>query len=203
MKKRLKILIICLSSVLIVAFIVLVIVNYFVLPPKVTANAQKFKYNQNNILKLKSITVDGDKVIYEFSSLNKYFNKNYASKNKSNKSYLELYNVENDPNNEGLKYSSKDFEIMSTITSNYLIITIDQDKSPDSVYCNYLGKMMNRYDFLCIGLNNSSGYENLGIGIRYDYASENRTIGKSQQYDSKKKRWSKVDKKSFPYSEYY
>lgn len=203
MKKQSKIILICIATILTIAFIVLAIVNYIVLPPKVSQNAIKYKYNQNNILMLKSITVDGEKRIYEFSSLNKYFNKNYASKNKSNKMYLELYNVENDPNKEGLKYSSKDFEIISTITSNYLIIRIEQDPKPDSVYCNYLGKMTDRYDFICIGLNNSSGYDNLGIGIRYDYASDNLKIGKSQEYDSKKKRWSKVDKKSFPYSEYY
>ena len=50
--------------------------NYIVLPPKVSSNAQKYKYNQNNMLKLKSITVDENKVIYEVSSLNKYFHKN-------------------------------------------------------------------------------------------------------------------------------
>ena len=201
MKKKIQIFLICISTIFIIASIVLAIVNYVVLPPKVSSSAIKYKFNHYNMLKLKSVTVDGERIIYEFSSLNKYFNKNYASKNKRKKSFLELYNAENDQNNEGLKYSPKEVEIISTITSNYLIVTIEQEENPDSVYCNYLGKIMNRYDFLCIGLNNSSGYENLGIGIRYDYASDNLTIGKSQEYDSKKKRWSKVDKMSFPYNE--
>lgn len=201
MKKKLQIFLICISTIFIIASIVLAIVNYVVLPPKVSSSAIKYKFNHYNMLKLKSVTLDGERIIYEFSSLNKYFNKNYASKNKREKSFLELYNAENDQNNEGLKYNPKDVEIISTITSNYLIVTIEQEKKPDSVYCNYYGRIMNRYDFLCIGLNNSNGYENLGIGMRFDYASDNLQIGKSQQYDIEVKRWSKVEKQSYPYNE--
>ena len=83
-EKQSKIILICLSSIFIVVSIALWIINYIILPPKVSENAIKYKYNHNNMLMLKSITVDSDKVIYEFSSLNKYFSKNYAFKNKSN-----------------------------------------------------------------------------------------------------------------------
>lgn len=200
MKKQSKIILICLSSIFIVVSIALWIINYIILPPKVSENAIKYKYNHNNMLMLKSITVDSDKVIYEFSSLNKYFNNNYAFKNKSNKTYLELYYVENDPNHEGIKNTSKDFEIVSTITSNYLIVSFEQDKKPDSVYCNYLGNMFTRYQALCIGLNNSDGYEKLHIAKRYDYPNENRIIGKGQGYDGNKKKWGKITKGSNYYS---
>ena len=133
MKKKLQIFLICISTIFIIASIVLAIVNYVVLPPNVSSSAIKYKFNHYNMLKLKSVTVDGERIIYEFSSLNKYFNKNYASKNKRKKSFLELYNAENDQNNEGLKYSPKEVEIISTITSNYLIVTIEQEENPDSV----------------------------------------------------------------------
>ena len=80
MKKRIRIIIICLSSILII-LCVFAIINFIILPPKVSKNAQRYTFNHNNMLKLKSITVDGNMVIYEFGSSNKYFSKEYVEEN--------------------------------------------------------------------------------------------------------------------------
>ena len=77
-----KIILFCAISIAVL--VALTIVNFFVLPPKASANALKYKYNQNNILKLKSITIDDNKLIYEFSSLNILFNGLYVKINQKN-----------------------------------------------------------------------------------------------------------------------
>ena len=195
MKKRIKIFIICISSILIIAFIVLAIMNYIVLPPKVSSNAQKYKYNQNNMLKLKSITVDENKVIYEFSSLNKYFHKNYikkCGKESEYTSFLELHKVINIDTNESIMFSYDNYTIVSSFTSNYLVISLKDSNKPDSIRINYKGGNFNKYDSIVITLNNTEGYEKLKIAKRYNYPNENHVVGKSQVYNIDKKKWSKI-----------
>lgn len=205
MKKRIKLFIIALASILIIAFIVLAIINYIVLPPKVSANAQKYKYNQNNMLNLKSITVDGNKVIYEFSSLNKFFHKNYIRRHgdeTAHTAYLELFKVEDREDNSGKNIYPIDYTIISSITSNYLVITLEETDKYDFLRCHYLGGMLNKYSYLCIALSNLEGYENLEMAKGYDYPKENRSVSKSQSFDSKNKRWSKIKKRSGTFSTY-
>ena len=205
MKKRKKIIIICLSVILIVAFITLAIMNYIVLPPKVSSNAQKYKYNHNNILKLKSITVDENKVIYEFCSFDKYFRKNYIKRHGEEteySTYLELHKVVNTKTNESEVLYPKEYKIISTFTSTYLVITFEDSKKPDFIRCNYLGGIFNRYTYLCIAIGNTNGYENLEVGKGYMYPDENRRVGKSQNYDKNKKKWSKIRKIETPFNEY-
>jgi len=197
MKKRMKILIICISSILIVTFIVLVIMNYIVLPPKVSASSQKYRFNHNNMLNLKSITVDGNKVIYEFSSLNKYFHKNFIKKRGKETeytSYLELHEVINTDTNESVIIYPEKYSIITSFTSIYLVITLKDTDTPDFIRSNYKGGFFNKFDSMAITLNNTEGYEKLKIAIRYDYPNENQVIGKSQVYDSDRKKWGKVKK---------
>ena len=80
MKKRSIIILICISTVFIIASVALSIVNYVVLPPKTSESAVKYKYYGDNFMFLKSITDDENCVIIEFSSLNKNFNEKFNRK---------------------------------------------------------------------------------------------------------------------------
>ena len=195
MKKQSKIILICLSSIFIFVSIALWIINYIVLPPKVSENAIKYKYNHNNILKLKSITVDGNKVIYEFGALNKYYKKTYIAKNSKevethNRTYLELYLAENYHTIKGSEYSSNNYNIVSTLTSNFLIISLDEERETNSVKCFYAGKEEDSFDYMYITVN--SGHEYPGISIIYDDILENISVMKYQTYDKEKKKWSEI-----------
>jgi len=202
MKKQSKIILICLSSIFIVVSIAFWIINYIILPPKVSENAIKYKYNHNNILKLKSITVDGNKVIYEFGALNKYYKKTYIEKNSKevethNRTYLELYLAENYHTIKGSEYNSNNFNIVSTLTSNFLIISLDEERETNSVKCFYIGQEEDSFDYMYITVN--SGYENPGISIIYDDILENISTVKYQTYDKEKKKWSEIS----GWSDYY
>ena len=79
--KRVRNKILILLCVIIIAMLAaLAIVNYIVLPPKASESAVKYKYHGYDSMHLKSITEDENYWIFEFSSLNKYFNKNFNRK---------------------------------------------------------------------------------------------------------------------------
>lgn len=201
MKKRIRIIIICLSSILIILF-VLAIINFIILPPKVSKNAQRYKFNNNNILNLKSITVDEDTIIYEFGSTNELFNNKYVEKRtkKQERSFLEFYTIEDYRNNSGSSFYSNNYEIKSTLFSNYLMVKIEEKEKIDVVYCFYFGTEDDDYDYLNIGLSNADGFENIGIGMRYDYTGKDLSIGKSQNYDKKMKKWDEIVTTKNPFS---
>ena len=202
MKKGIKIFVLCILLFLAVAFTGLAIVNYLILPPKVSSDAQKFRYNSNNLIKLKSITVDTDKVIYEFGASNKYFKKRYIETNCKeyetlNIFYLELYLAENYHTIKGSEYNSNNYNIVSTLTSNFLIISLDEERETNSVKCFYTGQEEDSFDYMYITVN--SGYENPGISIIYDDILENISTVKYQTYDKEKKKWSEIS----GWSDYY
>ena len=203
MKKR-NIVIIFLSSILII-LCVFAIINFIILPPKVSANAQKYKYNHNNILKLKSITVDEDTIIYEFGSTNELFNNKYVEKRtkKQERSFLEFYTIEDYRNNSGSSFYSNNYEIKSTLFSNYLMVKTEEKEKIDVVYCFYFGTEDDDYDYLNIGLSNADGFENIGIGMRYDYTGKDLTIGKSQTYDKKMRKWDEIVTTKSTFSKIY
>lgn len=68
-KKKRKIRIERVIPILIV--IVFVIINYIVIPPKVSLKAEKYWFSPFNIVGLESITVDENKIVYKFSSLSR------------------------------------------------------------------------------------------------------------------------------------
>ncbi len=195
MKKGIKIFVICILIFLAAAFTSLAIVNYLILPPKVSSAAQKYKYNPNNLIKLKSITLDSEKVIYEFGASNKYLKKRYVETNCKerealNKSYLELYLSDNYQSIKGSEYNSDNYYIISTLTSNFLIISLDEERETNSVKCFYIGQEEDSFDYMYITVN--SGYENPGISIIYDDILENISTVKYQTYDKEKKKWSEI-----------
>ena len=149
------------------------------------------------MLNLKSITVDGNKVIYEFGSFNKYFHKNYIKMHGQNteySSYIELYKVEDRTDNSGTSFCPADYSITSSITSNYLIVTLNENDKYDFLRCRYLGGKLNRYSYLCLALSNLDGYENIELGKGYGYPRDNQSVSKSQVFDGNNKKWGKVKK---------
>ncbi len=204
MKKRIRIIIICLSSILII-LCVFAIINFIILPPKVSKNAQRYTFNHNNMLKLKSITVDGDTIVYEFGSTNVFFNNKYVEKRtkEQERSFLEFYTIEDYRNNSGSSYYSNNYEIKSTLFSNYLIVKIEEKEKIDVVYCFYFGTEEDDYDYLNIGLSHEDGFDKLGIGMRYDYTGKDLTIGKSQTYDKKMRKWDEIVTTKSTFSKIY
>lgn len=207
MKKGFKILIASSLSLLIVGIAFIAIINFIFLPPKVSEYAQKFKYNSNNLLKLKSITVDGDRVIYEFSSLNKYFKKEYVEKNKKEREastyyipFIELYKSEKDQIIQDSIVETDDYYIISTLTSNYLIVNLGEAKETNCIRFFFLGHRSENemYDYLNIAVN-SCGYDNPIVNLVYDDILENISVGKYQTYDKEKKKWSEIS----GWSDYY
>lgn len=72
MKKR-KIRISRVLPILIAVIIIFVIFNYIVIPPKVSKNAEKYRFSPFNIAGLESITVDDNRIVYKFSSISRSF----------------------------------------------------------------------------------------------------------------------------------
>lgn len=201
MKKGLKILIASSLSLLTIGILITAIINFIILPPKVTGKAQKYRYNHNNILKLKSITVDGDRVIYEFSSLNKFFTKKYVEKNRKEREastyyipFIELYKSEKDQIIKESIVETDDYSVISTLTSNYLIVYLGNAKDTNCIRCFFLGHRSENemYDYLHISVN-SNGYDNPVVNYVYDDTLENHTVGKYQTYDKEKKKWSEIE----------
>ena len=206
MKKR-NIVIIFLSSILII-LCVLAIINYIILPPKVSKNAQRYTFNQNNMLKLKSITVDGNMVIYEFGSSNKYFSKEYVEENikeyerYGNTPFLQPYFVEGYQAIVDSIYTAENYYICSSITSNFLVVYLDENKQTNSIAFSFIGNgdRKEAYDYMQITVNSS--YENPRISMSLDYTWDDLSVVNSQQYDSNMKKWEDIITRKYPYSEY-
>jgi len=198
------IIIICVLIILMLA--ALAVVNYIILPPKASENAIKYKFHGYNYAHLKSITDDEDSVIFEFSSLNKYFNKNF------NKNYLEkcqekpLSSAGKDPYikcycggpaESYLRYYP-DYYIISTLTSNYVVINKDSEIEPEAIaFCIFESIYKGEYRDVIINYNISEGYNNpsVFIGIdKWDYNSGLTEINIRQYYNSQKNKWNPAEK---------
>ena len=166
--------------------------NFFVLPPKASANALKYKYNQNNILKLKSITIDDNKLIYEFSSLNILFNGLYVKINQKNNDEEYLNGYLNEIDKETKQYDLTDYKIISTLTSNYLIISLQDEIEISSVRCSYKkGKTGEQLYIIVSGMDNPKLHKLSGLDETIIYKQQ------SQYFDINKGKWNKPQKKEF------
>ncbi|MBO4516310.1 hypothetical protein J5751_02520 [bacterium] len=193
--KKSKILFIGLP-VLIIILIALIIVNYFILPPKTSDNAAKYKYYGYNFLQLKSITDDEDKVIIEFGSLN--FNFNYIfNRNKIESSGNDFEFIRWIGNLEPYYYidSYPDYHIISTLTSNYLVISKTPEMKTEDLYSF---KYYIQYQDTIISLSFFEKYENAKIYMSKEYYRKNNEIEKtrykSQSYNSYDKEWNSLEK---------
>ena len=191
MKKR-KIRISRVLPILVAIIIFYVIFNYIVIPPKVSKNAKKYSYNSFNILKLKSITVDNDRIIYEFSSLNLFFNGLYVKINQkyNDEDYLRGYFNEIDK--ETKQYDLTDYKIISTLTSNCLIISLQDEIEISSVRCSYKkGKSGEQLYIIVAGMDNPKLHKLSGLDETIIYEQQ------SQYFDINKGKWNKPQKKEF------
>lgn len=191
MNKLLKI-----SIILLIIISIIGIFNFYVVPPKCSKEAVKHKVDKNNLLGLKSITVDEDKIIYEFSSRNKYFNYVYIKHNqKDNNSqyYCELFDI---IDNKKIGYYSENYKIISSLTSNYFIVYKDGQDKTDSIKCTYTGDKKDNFFYVHIIIN---GYENPGITKSYDLIDENTTVWERQKYNSTTKEWDEIEKSTSYY----
>ena len=193
--KKSKILFIGLP-VLIIILIALIIVNYFIFPPKTSDDAAKYKYYGYNFLQLKSITDDEDKVIIEFGSLNFnfnfFFNRNKIESSGNDLKFIKwngnldpYYNIDSYP----------DYYIISTLTSNYLVISKTPEMKTEDLYSfDY----HIRYQDTTISLSFFEKYENAKIYMRKEYYRKNNEIEKtrykSQSYNSYDKEWNSLKK---------
>ena len=185
-----KIILFCAISIAVL--VALTIVNFFVLPPKASANALKYKYNQNNILKLKSITIDDNKLIYEFSSLNILFNGLYVKINQKNNDEEYLNGYLNEIDKETKQYDLTDYKIISTLTSNYLIISLQDEIEISSVRCSYKkGKTEEQLYIIVSGMDNPKLHKLSGLDETIIYKQQ------SQYFDINKGKWNKPQKKEF------
>ena len=207
------IIIICVFIILMLA--ALAVVNYIVLPPKPSENAIKYKYHGYNFMHLKSITDDEDSVVFEFSSLNKYFNKYYNQKyyinnqgsklsiNNNRKPFISIKWFEQENPNFYSEYNP-DYYIVSTLTSNYLIITNKPqiEDALKSVYrMDYIESVYkSEYRDTEIQLLLSEGYENVTISFDVDYWDNKyggSELHKKQMYNGKK--WNPLVKAKYNY----
>ena len=185
-----KIILFCAISIAVL--VALTIVNFFVLPPKASANALKYKYNQNNILKLKSITIDDNKLIYEFSSLNILFNGLYVKINQKNNDEEYLNGYLNEIDKETKQYDLTDYKIISTLTSNYLIISLQDEIEISSVRCSYKKKKTGEQLYIIVsGMDNPKLHKLSGLDETIIYKQQ------SQYFDINKGKWNKPQKKEF------
>lgn len=198
MKKRSKIILICISTVFIIASVVLSIMNYVVLPPKTSESAVKYKYYGDNFMFLKSITDDENYVIIEFSSLNKYFNKTYNRKNIKDQTsstkgqkFVTWYGKLDPYSN---MVCNPDYSIISTLTSNYLIIEKGPEMKTENLYMYYY---VMEYQDVEIQLSFFEKYENATIYMSKKSHKKNDydgTLYKEQKYNSYDRIWNPVEK---------
>ena len=192
MKNKIKMIIRIIIPIIVVMIVCLVMLNFFVLPPKVSKNAKRYEYNSSNILKLKSIIVDEDRIIYEFSSLNLFFNWFYVKNNlkDSYEEYLKgYYNV---IDQETQQYNLTDYKIVSTITSNYLIVSLKDEIEISSIRCSYNMKKSGEKIFIIIsGTDNPKIHKLRGLDEKILYEQ------RSQFYNLNKRKWDKPQKKEF------
>ena len=177
--------------ILLIILLIIGLFNYFIIPPKYSKEAVKYTVDKNNILGLKSVTVDEKRVIYEFSSRNKYFNYFYVKHNqKENNSqyYCELFDIID--NKRKIGYYSENYKIISTLTSNYFIVYKEGQDKTDSINCTYIGDKKDDYFYVHIII---WGYENPGITKIYDLINENTTIWERQKYNSETKKWDEIE----------
>lgn len=183
-------------TVLIIILIALIIVNYFILPPKISDNAKKYKYHGYNFLQLKSITDDEDKVIIEFGSLNfnfnYFFNRNKIEASGDNLKFIRwIGNFDPYSNTE----SFPDYYIISTLTSNYLVISKTPEMKTEDLYSF---KYYIQYQDTIISLSFFEKYENAKIYMSKEYYRKNNEIEKtrykSQSYNSYDKEWNSLEK---------
>ncbi|MBR5067738.1 MAG: hypothetical protein IKX08_08815 [Lachnospiraceae bacterium] len=182
--------------VLIIILIALIIVNYFILPPKTSDNAAKYKYYGYNFLQLKSITDDEDKVIIEFGSLNfnfnYFFNRNKIESSGNDFKFIRwignldpYYNINSYP----------DYYIISTLTSNYLVISKTPEMKTEDLYSF---KYYIQYQDTTVSLSFFEKYENAKIYMSKEYYRKNNEIEKtrykSQSYNSYDKEWNSLEK---------
>ena len=182
--------------VLIIILIALIIVNYFILPPKTSDNAAKYKYYGYNFLQLKSIIDDEDKVIIEFGSLNfnfnYFFNRNKIESSGNDFKFIRwignldpYYNLD----------SYLDYYIISTLTSNYLVISKTPEMKKEDLYSF---KYYIQYQDTIISLSFFEKYENAKIYMSKEYYGKyneiEKTRYKSQSYNSYDKEWNSLEK---------
>jgi len=194
-EKRINKKIIILISVIIMILAVVAAVNYIILPPKISENAIKYKYYGYNYMHLKSIIDDENNVIIEFGSINKYFNyffnRNKIEASGDNLKFIRwIGNFDPYSNTE----SFPDYYIISTLTSNYLVISKSPEMKTKDLYSfNYDMD----YQDVTIQLRFFEKYENAQIYMSKDYIKNNeikKTEQKKQAYNSYDKKWNSIEK---------
>lgn len=205
-RKRVRNKILILLCVIIIAMLAaLAIVNYIVLPPKASENAVKYKYHGYDSMHLKSITEDENYWIFEFSSLNKYFNKNFNWKYIEKCQEKPISSAEKDPYikcycsgpaDSYLRFYPK-YYIVSTLTSNYIVFNKDSEIEPEAIAFCVFESIYGESRDIVINYNISEGFDNIGVYVHieeWDKTYGRTEIGIEQKYNSQKKKWNPQEK---------
>ena len=153
----------------ILVVIVFLIINYIVIPPKVSKNAEKYRFNPFNIAGLESITVDENRIVYKFSSLSRTFTMiGVVSKGTSiNGFYLTEY--KGNPFYE--KNINSDNRVYFSITSKYIVLNRNgqEDMEGLKIMKNKKGTYIWGFDQPDIEFIKYDYEENVLHGIRQEY----------------------------------
>lgn len=180
-KKKRKIRIHIVLPILVAIIIFFVIFNYIVIPPKVSKNAEKYRFSPFNIAGLESITVDDNRIVYKFSSISRSFTMIGVLSGKT--SINGFYRTED----EYRPYDEKNIDSVNkvyfAITSKYIVLNRNGQEKMEG-----LKLMKDKSGMYILGIDQPTILYN-----KYDY-DENVKYATFQEYENNE--WTTQDKYS-------